>query len=133
MSVGGVLGGLFCALFAPLMFDWTYEHPILLIAAAWCLGAKAVLPRLARAVRRTRAVAARVAARRRRSHHPRAPGDARRRSTSQGDALAPHASFGVAGACSRSATASLFTAALAALMMLSRRLDQDRAQLEPGG
>ncbi len=34
MSIGGVLGGLFCALIAPLVFDWTYEHPILLIAAA---------------------------------------------------------------------------------------------------
>lgn len=34
MSVGGVVGGLFCALIAPLVFDWGYEHPILLIAAA---------------------------------------------------------------------------------------------------
>lgn len=34
MSVGGVLGGLFCALLAPLIFDWTYEHPLLLLAAA---------------------------------------------------------------------------------------------------
>lgn len=33
MSFGGVLGGLFCALVAPLVFDWTYEHPILLVAA----------------------------------------------------------------------------------------------------
>ncbi len=33
MSFGGVLGGLFCALVAPLIFDWTYEHPILLLAA----------------------------------------------------------------------------------------------------
>ena len=32
-SVGGVLGGLLCALVAPLTFDWTYEHPLLLIAA----------------------------------------------------------------------------------------------------
>ena len=32
-SVGGVLGGLFCALLAPLTFDWTYEHPLLLIVA----------------------------------------------------------------------------------------------------
>ena len=44
MSVGGVVGGLFCALFAPLLFDWTYEHPILMLAAAWCLGGKALLP-----------------------------------------------------------------------------------------
>ena len=34
MSVGGMLGGLFCALIAPLVFDWTYEHPILLVLAA---------------------------------------------------------------------------------------------------
>lgn len=34
MSVGGALGGLFCALIAPLVFDWTYEHPVLLLAAA---------------------------------------------------------------------------------------------------
>ena len=34
MSVGGVLGGIFCALVAPLLFDWTYEHPILVALAA---------------------------------------------------------------------------------------------------
>ena len=34
MSVGGVLGGLFCALLAPAIFDWTYEHPLLILAAA---------------------------------------------------------------------------------------------------
>lgn len=38
LSVGGMLGGLFCALVAPLLFDWTYEHPLLLLAAAWLLG-----------------------------------------------------------------------------------------------
>lgn len=32
-SVGGVLGGLLCALIAPLSFDWTYKHPLLLAAA----------------------------------------------------------------------------------------------------
>lgn len=37
MSVGGMLGGLFCALVAPLIFDWTYEYPILLAAAALLL------------------------------------------------------------------------------------------------
>ncbi|WP_300975071.1 spermidine synthase [Sphingomonas sp. LHG3406-1] len=40
MSVGGVLGGLFCALIAPLIFDWTYEHPLLLLAAAFLLGGR---------------------------------------------------------------------------------------------
>ncbi|HKT14594.1 MAG TPA: fused MFS/spermidine synthase [Allosphingosinicella sp.] len=36
MSVGGMLGGIFCAIVAPVIFDWTYEHPILILAAA-CL------------------------------------------------------------------------------------------------
>ena len=34
MSVGGVLGGIFCALIAPAVFDWIYEHPLLILAAA---------------------------------------------------------------------------------------------------
>ncbi len=34
MSAGGALGGLFCALVAPMLFDWGYEHPILIVAAA---------------------------------------------------------------------------------------------------
>jgi SAM-dependent methyltransferase len=34
MSFGGMLGGLFCAVIAPLVFDWAYEHPILILAAA---------------------------------------------------------------------------------------------------
>ena len=34
MSAGGTLGGLFTALIAPLVFDWTWEHPILILAAA---------------------------------------------------------------------------------------------------
>jgi hypothetical protein len=33
MSAGGVLGGIFCALVAPVIFDWAYEHPVLIIAA----------------------------------------------------------------------------------------------------
>jgi SAM-dependent methyltransferase len=39
MSVGGVLGGAFCALIAPLTFNWTYEHLLLLFAAAWLIRA----------------------------------------------------------------------------------------------
>ncbi len=39
MSAGGALGGLFTALIAPLVFDWSWEHPILVLAAA------ALLPR----------------------------------------------------------------------------------------
>ncbi len=34
MSAGGALGGLFTALLAPLVFDWTWEHPLLVLAAA---------------------------------------------------------------------------------------------------
>jgi SAM-dependent methyltransferase len=34
MSFGGMLGGLFCAIVAPLLFDWAYEHPLLILAAA---------------------------------------------------------------------------------------------------
>lgn len=40
MSVGGVVGGLFCAIAAPLMFDWAYEHPILILLAAALLTTK---------------------------------------------------------------------------------------------
>ncbi len=38
MSIGGALGGLFTALIAPVAFDWTWEHPLLI------LGAAALLP-----------------------------------------------------------------------------------------
>lgn len=34
MSVGGALGGVFAALVAPVVFDWTYEYPLLVLAAA---------------------------------------------------------------------------------------------------
>lgn len=33
MSIGGALGGVFAALIAPLIFDWTYEHPLLILVA----------------------------------------------------------------------------------------------------
>ncbi|HYZ48165.1 MAG TPA: fused MFS/spermidine synthase, partial [Sphingomonas sp.] len=33
MSIGGALGGVFSALVAPLLFDWTYEHPLLILLA----------------------------------------------------------------------------------------------------
>lgn len=39
LSVGGAMGGVICALAAPLLFDWPYEHPLLLLAAAWVLPA----------------------------------------------------------------------------------------------
>lgn len=44
MSVGGVIGGLFCAIIAPLVFDWTWEHPILILAAAVLMPKISVLP-----------------------------------------------------------------------------------------
>lgn len=34
MSLGGALGGAFTALVAPLVFSWTWEHPLLLLMAA---------------------------------------------------------------------------------------------------
>jgi spermidine synthase len=49
MSVGGALGGVFAGLIAPVLFDWTYEYPMLILAAGllapqgWLLP---VLPRL---------------------------------------------------------------------------------------
>ena len=33
MSFGGALGGVFAGLLAPLLFDWTYEYPLLILAA----------------------------------------------------------------------------------------------------
>ncbi len=47
LSVGGVLGGIFCALIAPMLFDWTYEHPILLVTAAFLLPALSPFRRFA--------------------------------------------------------------------------------------
>lgn len=44
MSIGGALGGLFCALIAPLLFDWVYEHPLLLVAAALLLPLPPLVP-----------------------------------------------------------------------------------------
>ncbi|MEZ5744233.1 MAG: hypothetical protein R3D89_11075 [Sphingomonadaceae bacterium] len=34
MSLGGALGGAFTAILAPVIFDWVWEHPILVVAAA---------------------------------------------------------------------------------------------------
>jgi hypothetical protein len=34
MAIGGALGGAFTALAAPVLFDWVWEHPILVLAAA---------------------------------------------------------------------------------------------------
>ena len=50
MSAGGALGGAFTALAAPLIFDWTWEHPILIFALVVLLpmdGTRDLLARLA--------------------------------------------------------------------------------------
>lgn len=39
-----MVGGLFAALFAPLLFDWVYEHPLLILAAAALIPLPAILP-----------------------------------------------------------------------------------------
>jgi hypothetical protein len=44
MSFGGMLGGLFCAIVAPLLFDWAYEHPLLILAAALLVPQTALVP-----------------------------------------------------------------------------------------
>lgn len=38
MSIGGVVGGIFCALIAPVIFNWGYEYPILIAASALLLS-----------------------------------------------------------------------------------------------
>lgn len=44
MSFGGMLGGLFCAIVAPLLFDWAYEHPLLVLAAGLLVPQYVLLP-----------------------------------------------------------------------------------------
>ena len=46
-SLGGAIGGLFCALIAPLVFDWTYEHPLLLALAGAALAGTQPIARFA--------------------------------------------------------------------------------------
>ncbi|WP_213981548.1 hypothetical protein [Sphingomonas sp. dw_22] len=48
MSVGGVLGGVFAALLAPILFDWTYEYPLLILAAGALVPQAFLLPVFAR-------------------------------------------------------------------------------------
>jgi hypothetical protein len=48
MALGGVLGGIFCALLAPSLFDWTYEHPLLILGAALLVPQRPLLPLLYR-------------------------------------------------------------------------------------
>ena len=44
MSVGGMLGGLFCAIIAPLIFDWAYEYPLLILGAALLVPQMPLVP-----------------------------------------------------------------------------------------
>ena len=44
MSMGGVLGGAFAGLIAPVLFNWTWEYPILLLAAGVMLPGSFLLP-----------------------------------------------------------------------------------------
>jgi spermidine synthase len=44
MAGGGVLGGIFCAIVAPTLFDWAYEHPLLILAGALLVPQSRLLP-----------------------------------------------------------------------------------------
>jgi spermidine synthase len=44
MAVGGVIGGAFCAILAPTLFDWAYEHPLLIVAAALLIPQTPFIP-----------------------------------------------------------------------------------------
>lgn len=44
MSVGGALGGVFAGLVAPLVFDWTYEYPLLILASGALVPQMFLLP-----------------------------------------------------------------------------------------
>jgi SAM-dependent methyltransferase len=48
MSVGGVIGGAFCAILAPTIFTWSYEHPLLILAAALLLPQRNFIARIER-------------------------------------------------------------------------------------
>lgn len=48
MSIGGALGGVFAGLLAPLIFDWTYEFPLLILAAGALVPQWHLVPGMAR-------------------------------------------------------------------------------------
>ncbi|MES2444194.1 MAG: fused MFS/spermidine synthase [Pseudomonadota bacterium] len=48
MSVGGALGGVFSGLIAPIVFDWTYEYPLLILAAGMLVPQTFLFPFIAR-------------------------------------------------------------------------------------
>lgn len=53
MSIGGALGGVFAGLIAPVVFDWTYEYPILILAAGALVPQAFLLPIIERLWRGT--------------------------------------------------------------------------------
>lgn len=48
MSAGGALGGLFTALIAPVVFDWVWEHPLLVLGAGALLSGRPLFDWLGR-------------------------------------------------------------------------------------
>ena len=48
VAAGGALGGIFTALIAPVLFDWVYEHALLLLAAALLVPQLSFVPFLPR-------------------------------------------------------------------------------------
>lgn len=48
MSAGGALGGVLGAIVAPVLFDWTWEYPLLVLAAGLLLPMRYLLPVLER-------------------------------------------------------------------------------------
>jgi len=42
MALGGALGGVFAGLLAPVLFDWTYEYPLLILAAGLLIPQRAL-------------------------------------------------------------------------------------------
>ncbi len=48
MAVGGALGGVFAGLVAPVLFDWTYEYPLLILAAGLLIPQRALAEPFAR-------------------------------------------------------------------------------------
>jgi hypothetical protein len=48
VAAGGALGGMFTALVAPVLFDWIYEHALLLLAAALLIPQSPLVPFLER-------------------------------------------------------------------------------------
>jgi spermidine synthase len=48
MAVGGMVGGIFCAIIAPIIFDWSWEYPLLVVAAGVLVPQRPLLARIER-------------------------------------------------------------------------------------